>query len=81
MKGSTWGSKVAALRAALADGAELTLYELIERMEARLKQIVSKGRLYKQLGVMQVDGEIYSKGRGDKRVYGLTEQQAKGKAA
>ena len=64
-------NKSAAIRSALADGRELTLNELLERMEEDLQQIVSKARLRTLLSVMQVHGEIFAKGRGDNRKYGL----------
>lgn len=66
-------AKLDAIRAVLRrSGRPLTLRELHERVENRLKQVVGRARLYKLLGVIAcTTREIVATGRGSERAYAL----------
>ena len=65
-------TKTGAIRDALREaGKPLDLYELWEAVEAKLKTVIGKKKLYILLAIMQNAGEIKSSGRADKRKYAL----------
>lgn len=62
-------TKTEAIRLVLKPGWAPTMEELRPKVEARLKQIVGKHKLYALLGAMERAGEIGTVGWGEHRRY------------
>lgn len=64
--------KTQAIRDALTKaGRPMSLDEIRNAVETRMKQIINKQKLYTLLSVMQVDKELGTVGRGEDRFYHL----------
>ena len=70
-------NKTQAIRDALVKaGRPMTLDEIRAKVESRMKQIISKQKLYTLLSLMINAGELGSVGRADDRWYHLLKKKA-----